>query len=65
MDELKKLDLPRVRQRTSIVLRRRPSHTGQENPYLTHTQQHCSPCENDRNQVLDLCFGIGQTRGFF
>ena len=37
------------------------------NPCPTHTQRHRSPCENDHDQdrVLDLCFGMGQTRGFF
>jgi hypothetical protein len=33
----------------------------------THTQRHDSPCENDhdRGRVLDLWFGMRQTRGFF
>jgi hypothetical protein len=37
------------------------------NPCPTHTQSHRSPCENDcgRGRALDLCFGVGQTRGFF
>jgi hypothetical protein len=37
------------------------------NLYLTHTQQHHSPCENDhdRSQALDLCFSVRQTNGFF
>jgi hypothetical protein len=28
-----------------IILRMRPSHTGWENPYVTNTQQHRSPCD--------------------
>jgi hypothetical protein len=66
--KLKKLDLRGVRQPPSIVLRRKPCHTRKpSNPYPTHTQRHQSPCENDcdRSRALDLCFSVGQTRGFF
>jgi hypothetical protein len=37
------------------------------NPCPTLTQRHRSPCEtiNDLGWALDLCFGVGQTRGFF
>jgi hypothetical protein len=37
------------------------------NPCPIHTQRHRSPCEDDRDRgrALDLCFGVGQTRGFF
>lgn len=37
------------------------------NPCPNLTQQHHSPCENDQwpGQALDLCFGVGQTRGIF
>jgi hypothetical protein len=28
------------------------------------TQRHRSTCENDQDQTLDLCFGVGQTRRF-
>ena len=33
------------------------------NPCPTLTQRHHRPMRTDRS--LDLCFGVGQTRGFF
>ena len=65
---LKKLNLRGVGQPLGIALRRKPSHTGRENPRIPAPpiQWHCSPCENDndRGRAIDLCFGVGQTRGF-
>jgi hypothetical protein len=35
------------------------------NPCPNHTKRHHSPCEKPWPGALDLCFGVGQTRGIF
>jgi hypothetical protein len=51
-----------IKKKTFSCKSRKPPNT-----YLTHKQRHHNPCENDRgqDQTLDICFGVGQTRGFF
>jgi hypothetical protein len=65
----KKLDLREVRQPSGIILRR-PSHVGQENHRTPVPPVHSGTVSHVRNdcnrgRALDLCFGVGQTRGFF
>lgn len=43
-------------------IKRRPSYIGRENP-----QWHRTSCEidHDQDRTLNLCFGVGQTKGNF
>jgi hypothetical protein len=64
---VKKLDLRELRPPHGIIIKRRPSHVGRENPRTSAPPIHNGTVahENDRDRALDLCFGVGQTRGFF
>jgi len=66
----KKLNLRGVRQPPSIALRRMSSHAGREKPRTPAPPIHSGTVAhvrttNDLDRALDLCFGMGQTRGFF
>jgi hypothetical protein len=65
--DLKKLDLRGVRQPPGIKLRRRPSHTGRENPRTPAPPIHSGIEAHVRTTTTepDMCFGMRQTRGFF
>jgi hypothetical protein len=66
---LKKLDLRGVRVRHPLdIILRRHSHAGLETPQIPAPPIHSgivAHVRNDRDQALDLCFGVGQARGFF